>query len=86
MIANGRKCISFRPTGQATVHAMAESRGETQIIAVATLPGQREHCEWTTVADSLAVETDEVVDAQAVNGLVLWIATTGLKATCTKLH
>lgn len=67
MIANGRKCISFHPTGQAAVHAMAESRGETQIIAVATLPGQREHCEWTTVADSLAVETDEVVDAQAVN-------------------
>ena len=55
MFANGRKCISFRPTGQAAVHATAESRAETQIIAVATLPGQREHREWTTVADGLAI-------------------------------
>ena len=69
------------PLRHALAHALLEGEGEGVVAMIATLAGQLLDGEETLSSDGLAVETDEMTDAQVVDvGVVIGILAHEIKA------
>ena len=55
------------PGGDCLVHALFEGSAEGAVAAIAALGGELLGGEWVAVGDGLAIESDEMVDAEIVD-------------------